>query len=264
MLQLPKTHQFVLNDDVSQLATAMQEGEAPYGFNCLGLNALQLAQYLDKPLCLRLLGGQARPSPVKWMGPQASIYTSLSTAEVETHLSYSPLRYPKYDSLETLALVKQECSFLVGCLLPLCFFWKQRMHKKRYLPLIHQGSVADMTVRWVNDEMGYGLFTNQVLKEGDFIGEYVGKVREMQRSNPDPNPYCFHYPTRWLSRRLFCIDSQKEGNITRFINHSKNPNLTMDYIVESGFLRLFLLAKQEIPRGLQLTFDYGDSYWPNE
>jgi SET domain-containing protein len=57
------------------------------------------------------------------------------------------------------------------------------------------------------------------------------------------------------------IDAEEKGNFTRFINHSDEPNLTSRWIVVDGIYHVILFANQLIPKGTQLTYDYGPNYW---
>jgi SET domain-containing protein len=51
------------------------------------------------------------------------------------------------------------------------------------------------------------------------------------------------------------------GCLTRFINHSSNPNLTPIHAYWEGFYHLIFLSLRAIHPGEQLTFDYGETYW---
>ena len=36
----------------------------------------------------------------------------------------------------------------------------------------------DLTIRWINEEVGYGVWTNVPIPAGAFIGEYTGVLRK--------------------------------------------------------------------------------------
>lgn len=54
------------------------------------------------------------------------------------------------------------------------------------------------------------------------------------------------------------IDATR-GSIARFVNHSCDPNCTMDQWHVSGKPRMALFAKREIMTGEELTYDYNFS-----
>lgn len=59
----------------------------------------------------------------------------------------------------------------------------------------------------------------------------------------------------------FCIDAGTKGNITRFINHSCEPNLFVQCVLNSHhdlrLARVVLFASDSIPPLQELTYDYG-------
>lgn len=119
----------------------------------------------------------------------------------------------------------------------------------------------DTFIKWINPILEYGLFTAADLPERSFIGEYTGVIRQIDKKHPDLNSYCFHYPTRFWSAKYFVIDSLHEGNASRFINHSNQPNLQPLWLVNRGVLHLIFIANQFIAKGAELTFNYGSDYW---
>ena len=57
------------------------------------------------------------------------------------------------------------------------------------------------------------------------------------------------------------IDSEKEGNFTRYINHSSTrPNLIQQYIYVNGEKKIVFYALRDIETQEELLFDYGDEY----
>jgi len=116
-------------------------------------------------------------------------------------------------------------------------------------------------IKFIDPVMEYGLFADMDLPAKTFIGEYTGFVREIDKHNPELNGYCFHYPTKLFSYRYYVIDAFQEGNELRFINHSKTPNLQPLWLLDKGLLHLVFIANQWIPKGSELTFNYGKDYW---
>ena len=62
--------------------------------------------------------------------------------------------------------------------------------------------------------------------------------------------------------REYVLDSEKEGNPTRYINHSsKSPNLKQRTMGVNGEKRIGFYAMKTIPAQSELFFDYGKDYW---
>jgi len=63
---------------------------------------------------------------------------------------------------------------------------------------------------------------------------YKVEVRENNRRYFEPlNNYCYEYPVPDSIGRSFVIDAT-QGNLTRFINHSYEPNLKPKYAFLKG------------------------------
>jgi uncharacterized protein len=135
--------------------------------------------------------------------------------------------------------------------------WLGKLHGSQ----IDAAEIPDLTIRWVSNEIGYGLFTNRPLKQWEFIGEYTGTLRKRNLFFPNINDYCFMYPRAWVSIKALTIDSKTEGCYTRFINHSDYPNCESVAIFHGDIFHIIFRTIQEIPANTQLTYDYGSIYW---
>jgi len=129
----------------------------------------------------------------------------------------------------------------------------------RYKKEIEESRIAPASVRWVDAEVGYGLFAEEDLDERAFIGEYVGVVR-LNNNHLFKSNYLYSYPILDEIGRNFVIDAHK-GCLTRFTNHSYEPNLRSPYAFVNGFYHMILLANRPIKKGEQLFFNYGKNYW---
>ncbi|HEX2583119.1 MAG TPA: SET domain-containing protein-lysine N-methyltransferase [Chlamydiales bacterium] len=132
----------------------------------------------------------------------------------------------------------------------------------QFIELIKAAYIPDVSVRWVGENVGYGLFAEEVIETGNYVGEYTGQVREndIRRYLEPLNNYCYEYPVVDSVGRSFVIDAN-QGNLTRFINHSFTPNLRPVHVYYAGFYHLIFLAVQKIEIGTQLLFNYGKNYW---
>ena len=125
---------------------------------------------------------------------------------------------------------------------------------------INQGFVPQVAIAWIGEEIGYGVFAEQLFSPGDFVGEYVGVLRPRQKKQDERNNYCFEYRVgSWKSPYL--IDAEAMGNHTRFINHSLTSNLEPVFVYLAGAMHLIFIAKTAIVQGEQLTYDYGELFW---
>jgi hypothetical protein len=117
-----------------------------------------------------------------------------------------------------------------------------------------------VSLSWINSVAGWGVFAERDFKQMDFIGEYVGVVRK-KRKKDRTNSYCFEYAVAKGESTRFIIDAEKQGNITRFLNHSPKPNLSSTIAVVHRIPRVIFYARRPIKKGEQLYYDYGPDYW---
>ncbi len=130
---------------------------------------------------------------------------------------------------------------------------------RRFIQEIELAALPAVSIRWIQDEVGYGLFAEKDLAAGTYAGEYTGIVRKNDRHG-ELNNYLYEYPIPDPIGRSFVIDAT-QGHLTRFINHSFTPNLKPIHVFHDGFYHLIFLALHPILKGAQLTFNYGKNYW---
>jgi len=123
------------------------------------------------------------------------------------------------------------------------------------------GYVAPVSIRWRSDYYGYGLFAEQDLAAGEFVGEYVGMVRKVGSFFSNVNAYCFRYPLYGFGFWAYTIDAELYCNETSFINHSDKPNCDAIVAYSEGLLHVVIAAKRAIKCGEEMTFDYGNKRW---
>ncbi|XP_035837057.1 histone-lysine N-methyltransferase ASHR3 [Helianthus annuus] len=110
---------------------------------------------------------------------------------------------------------------------------------------------------------GWGVEAVEFIKKDDYIIEYVGEVidnalREMRFRDMKAQGITKFYVFQVASN--FNIDAKLKGNESRLINHSCDPNCTVERWEVNGETRLGFFALRAIQPGEELTFDYGDSY----
>ncbi len=128
---------------------------------------------------------------------------------------------------------------------------------------IRLGVLSPVSIGWVSEEVGYGLFAAKDIPAGSYVGEYTGIIRknDLRRCFEPLNDYCALYPVEdELSKRLF-LDAKQFGNLTRFINHSNTPNLEVRHLFCDGFYHRVFIANRLIRKREQLLYSYGKNYW---
>lgn len=110
-------------------------------------------------------------------------------------------------------------------------------------------------------EMGIGVFTKQAIPKGTVMGLYSGVVRQYDRLTPAQKRYSnflFKHP----QHGEVYIDASAEGNWTRFLNHSCEPNCSFARALRCGHTRVvYVRTKRHVRAGEQLLVDYGRDYF---
>ncbi|KAF8089889.1 hypothetical protein N665_0495s0035 [Sinapis alba] len=129
-----------------------------------------------------------------------------------------------------------------------------------------------------DEKKGWCLYSDQLIKKGQFICEYAGELLTTAEARRRQNIYdklrstqqSFssallvireHLPSGQACLRIN-IDATRIGNVARFINHScDGGNLSTVLLRSSGALlpRLCFFAAKDIVAGEELSFSYGDA-----
>jgi len=185
-----------------------------------------------------------------WKKDQSQKLISLEDLAQDLSFEYHRKLFFKNEKLEQ-ALINQGLSTQVDP--------KHLENGQKWKREIEEGFIPSVSVRFVEENVGYGLFAEEDLLEGAFLGEYVGEVRK----NDDHffiSDYLYTYPLCDEIGRNFVIDAIK-GTLTRFVNHSFAPNLVAQYAFVDGVYHMILITLKPIVRGEQLMFNYGKKYW---
>ena len=108
---------------------------------------------------------------------------------------------------------------------------------------------------------GWGLVPINPIMKGDLVQEYIGEVidtKEKERrllewteEHPnDTNFYVMELSPGWF------VDARHEANLSRFINHSCDPNCILLKINVGGYVRNAVFAKRDISPNEFLSYDY--------
>ena len=98
---------------------------------------------------------------------------------------------------------------------------------------------------------GLGLFTEEPIKKGVCVIEYVGKELTKEEEENHYGKYLFEVTKRKT------IDGAARSNTARYINHSCAPNCEIE--IRKG--RVFVMAKKGIKAEEELSYDYDTDYF---
>lgn len=247
--------QAVLSEDFQTLEQLGKYRDQVLAENDLKYNALELAEYLGKSDCLKYLHSV---SPRKFkIIPADGILKELNQEEFEEFFNIKYLNRFKFADYFFFQKVLRSCSWVFTSDL---FAEEPLEWGKKYKEGII-GGFADVTIKWINDRLGWGVFANEDLEPNVCVGEYTGVVHQVYRFEVHTNAYCLIYPKMIWDLKRFIIDAKYQGNEARFINHSSKPNLEIKMAVDRKLVHPIFFTNQRIPKGTQLTFDYGKDYW---
>lgn len=139
---------------------------------------------------------------------------------------------------------------------------------KTYGTKIKNKDTANLYVKKTPNK-GYGLFTAEELQEGDFIGVYIGVIREENEFVPFDESgydtdYAWDFPDDSHDFPALEINAKYKGNELRFANHDKEPNLLVEHTVVENKWYIFFLAGRTIAKDEELSISYGEAYWDTD
>lgn len=257
MSSLPPLHQAVIDGDEIALKQLCRNRAALEARDNLGFTALEIAYLLNR----RVAASQLDPSAkffIKVLPKGATMALNFSEEEFQSQFKVEYLPHLYFADYAELKRVLANCPWVLAN----SFLGEEnRLQAIGFAPELNAGRCAKISIRWIDDQLEYGVFAEADISAGTYIGEFTGHVRQLSRQRPSHNSYCFHYPTRLWSWNYYAIDAQTMGNQTRFINHSDRPNLSPLCLCERRLLHIVFIAKVAIRKGDQLTYDYGQDYW---
>ena len=138
--------------------------------------------------------------------------------------------------------------------------------------VVQKGRKIPLILQKFGDGRGWGVLAKQVIPKGTFVSQYVGEIITNQEASKRYKKYAstgahqmmylfdLDYNYENGLECDFTIDAFKYGNISHFINHSCEPNLTVRPVLVNNLdprMHLIaLFAAKEILPGEELCFDY--------
>ncbi|CAL8119647.1 unnamed protein product [Orchesella dallaii] len=126
-------------------------------------------------------------------------------------------------------------------------------------------------------ELGIGIRASMDIKQGEIVGEYVGELlskedyEHLQRTTYSSEK---HFYAMTIQRKESnngrtipeaVLDATTHANRTKWINHCKvRPNLKVEIWRVMGLPRVYFRSLFKLPKGTELTYDYGMDNWNPE
>jgi SET domain-containing protein len=105
--------------------------------------------------------------------------------------------------------------------------------------------------RVARSKAGLGLFALKLIKKGEFIAHYTGRIITNAEADRLWTKYLFELNSRWT------VDGSSRRNIARYINHSCRPNAETDIKKR----KIIITAIKNIQPGDEITYNYGRAYF---
>lgn len=113
---------------------------------------------------------------------------------------------------------------------------------------------------------GLGVFADEHLNADQFVIEYVGEVvsqkqfeqRMVKYAQSESNHiYVLSAKCETLTgKKNMIVDATMMGNISRYFNHSCDPNCYVQIWETFGHSRIAIFTKRKIQKGEELTYNY--------
>lgn len=169
-------------------------------------------------------------------------------------------------------------------------FAMTRQNKKQLIDvqkeIVQNGVPSHLFIHKLPGKIGHGVFLHpnaKPIEKGQLVAPYAGLVSLVPQNAFDEADYAFDpvidiklskedqklYDPKssYRPNRLYALklDAFKQGNFTRFVNHSSKPNLVA-YLAStpSNPYQIIYFAKKQIMPGEQLLVSYEDgekNYW---
>ncbi|CAH1264564.1 SUV39H1 [Branchiostoma lanceolatum] len=139
--------------------------------------------------------------------------------------------------------------------------------------VIQKGRLHNMAIFRTANGCGWGVKTLQKIKKNTFVMTYVGEVITNEEAEErgkvyDENGRTYLFDLDYNDEDApYTVDAAVHGNISHFVNHSCNPNMTVYNVfincLDPRLPHIALFSNKDIEAGEELTFDYlmykGDS-----
>jgi len=136
--------------------------------------------------------------------------------------------------------------------------------------VVQKGRKHKLAIFRTANGCGWGVKAMEPIKAGSFVVEYVGEMITSEEAevrgkkyDAEGRTYLFDLDFNLGEENLYTVDAAFCGNLSRFINHSCDPNLNIFSVyinnLDPNMPQLCLFAKRDIQKFEQVTFDYCQS-----
>ena len=259
MVNSSDIHKAVIDKDTHYLQKAFLENENLYCKNYWGHTPYQLAKFLGYENCMQILYPGA-PITINVENRYDGCAEEYSRGHFQTIMGIEYTSYLQFKSEKFLNKVLKWCFKNIQ---QYFISEEERWRSAYYAKEVESGYTIDMSIKWINKNVGYGVISNIDISEGTYIGEYVGELITQRSTYFTSNNYLWEYAIPYIKKTPYLINAKYKGNYTRYINHSDSPNLKPIYIYNEGLLHICFVTIKDIHAGQQLLYDYGPKYWKN-
>ncbi|XP_059057324.1 histone-lysine N-methyltransferase Su(var)3-9-like isoform X1 [Achroia grisella] len=132
--------------------------------------------------------------------------------------------------------------------------------------VVQNGRSLKLCIFRTSNGCGWGVKTDQAIKKGQFLCQYVGEVITFEEAEKRGREYDARGLTYLFDldfnsvENPYVVDAAHLGNVSHFINHSCEPNLGVWAVwadcLDPNLPMLALFATRDIEAGEELCFDY--------
>jgi hypothetical protein len=238
-------HLAVLDDRLDVIRDLRRDPALKLRRDAFGLSPIDIARFLNRKEALQLMQPLSEVA-VFPDHPSLNRFEYLPYPVFETRKGFE-------DVLSSVSKAKAEDK------IPLEKIWMGIYFDKE----IKKGLHPPISIRYIDSDVGHGVFSEKKIPACTYVGEYTGVIQERTPKQLRDKNHCLRY-TIWEGKVNFAMDAEEKGNFTRFINHSSKPNLGLQSIYWKGISRMIFISLKEIGEGSQLTFDYGPLFWKHK
>ncbi|XP_053604536.1 histone-lysine N-methyltransferase SUV39H2-like isoform X1 [Plodia interpunctella] len=132
--------------------------------------------------------------------------------------------------------------------------------------VVQGGRNIKLSIFRTSNGCGWGVRTDQPIKQGQFLCQYVGEVITFEEAEKRGREYDAQGLTYLFDldfnsvENPYVVDAAHLGNVSHFINHSCDPNLGVWAVwadcLDPNLPMLALFATRDIETGEEICFDY--------
>lgn len=132
--------------------------------------------------------------------------------------------------------------------------------------VVQKGRKQSLCIFKTANERGWGVRTDRLIAKGAYVSEYVGEIISAEETERRGKEYDARGRTYLFDLDFnekdnpYTVDAAKYGNISRFMNHSCNPNVGVWAVwtdcLDLDLPRLCIFTLRAIKENEELTFDY--------